>query len=189
MRRTLFNLTIALLISGIIITALPGQIALAATHIVAKDGSGDFTIIQNAINFASSGDTITVKEGTYNEWLTIDKPLTLQGEDKDTTILEPDEQHLWSTLDDVGTQTDRGLSADAPRNTLAPYSLAIEHGGQALGVGPGVTLPGGHRPATRRYSRTTSTCRALRCGSATYATHNAAHDRVERGVGISRGCG
>ena len=74
MGRILFNLTIALIISGIIITALPAQPALAAEITV----PADYVTIQEVIDSANNGDTITVKPGTYNEWLTIDKPLTLQ---------------------------------------------------------------------------------------------------------------
>ncbi|MCL2063614.1 MAG: PKD domain-containing protein [Candidatus Cloacimonetes bacterium] len=42
-----------------------------STHIVNHDGSGNFTSIQTAINFASNGDTIIVYPGTYNENLNI----------------------------------------------------------------------------------------------------------------------
>jgi parallel beta-helix repeat protein len=49
---------------------------------------GDYQRIQDAINNANPGDTIQVSSGTYFGNLSIDKPLTLVGESKDTTILD-----------------------------------------------------------------------------------------------------
>lgn len=48
--------------------AVPCQ---AATYTVAKDGSGDFSRIQSAINSARSGDAIIIKNGTYYEGLSV----------------------------------------------------------------------------------------------------------------------
>ncbi len=47
--------------------------------------------IQDGINAASSGDTIYVLSGTYNENIEITKDLTLAGQNKDTTIIDGDE--------------------------------------------------------------------------------------------------
>ncbi len=44
--------------------------------------------IQDAINAASSGDTINVKAGTYTEQLLIQKPLTIIGAGESTTIIK-----------------------------------------------------------------------------------------------------
>lgn len=59
---------------------------------VAKDGSGDFTSVQEAIYSVPKENTtpvtIFIKSGTYTELLTIDRPyITLEGEDADSTIL------------------------------------------------------------------------------------------------------
>jgi pectin methylesterase-like acyl-CoA thioesterase len=42
-------------------------------------GTGFFSTIQEAINAAGAGDTISIAAGTYNESLTINKALTIQG--------------------------------------------------------------------------------------------------------------
>ena len=59
---------------------------------VAKDGSGDFTKVQDAINSIPKENnqpvTIFIKSGTYTELITIDRPyLTLEGEEVTSTIL------------------------------------------------------------------------------------------------------
>jgi hypothetical protein len=45
--------------------------ARATTWQVARDGSGDFTVIQDAVDVASSGDTIEIGPGRYDEFQTI----------------------------------------------------------------------------------------------------------------------
>ena len=47
----------------------------------------NYSSIQSAVDAASAGDTVYIKSGTYNENLVIDKPLSLVGEDKDSTII------------------------------------------------------------------------------------------------------
>lgn len=59
---------------------------------VAKDGSGDFTSVQEAVNSIpeqnSEPITIYIKSGTYTELLTINRPyITLEGEEVTSTIL------------------------------------------------------------------------------------------------------
>jgi hypothetical protein len=60
------------------------------TWIVDDDGPADFSTIQEAINATSDGDTVFVKNGTYNvvDPIHIDKSLTLVGENKYGTIMD-----------------------------------------------------------------------------------------------------
>jgi parallel beta-helix repeat protein len=48
----------------------------------------DYSTINASIAGASSGDTILVKKGIYNENVVIDKPITLEGENKALTIID-----------------------------------------------------------------------------------------------------
>ncbi|VVB60644.1 Periplasmic copper-binding protein (NosD) [uncultured archaeon] len=54
---------------------------------VGGSGSGNYTRIQNAIDNASSGGTIFVFHGTYNEEILVNKSLFLIGENRNTTII------------------------------------------------------------------------------------------------------
>lgn len=60
----------------------------ANTLYVGGTSTGNHSSIQNAIDAASLGDTIYVYSGMYVEQVTISKPLTIQGERKETTIVD-----------------------------------------------------------------------------------------------------
>ena len=51
--------------------------------IVDDEGDGDFTSIQDALNFSSSGDTIEVYSGTYEGRITIDHQIFIHGIDRE----------------------------------------------------------------------------------------------------------
>jgi len=58
------------------------------TYTVDNNGTADFNTIQEAVDFANSGDTIFVKAGTYQEMLHIHKDIVLLGEKMDSTIIK-----------------------------------------------------------------------------------------------------
>ena len=80
-----------LLFTQPLITASPtAQAPASQTLYVGGSGPGNYTTIQEAINAAAPDDTVYIyhDHAPYYEHLTITKPLTLQGEDKDTTIID-----------------------------------------------------------------------------------------------------
>ena len=77
--------TLALIAALVVPRGDPGQPVVpaaggGATHVVAADGSGDFTTIGEAVAAAAEGDTVLVKPGQYAEALVIDKGITIQGD-------------------------------------------------------------------------------------------------------------
>jgi parallel beta-helix repeat protein len=62
---------------------------LAADGEIIVDGSGDgdYTTITEAVAAAADGDAILVKPGTYAESFTVDKSLSIRGEDREAVIL------------------------------------------------------------------------------------------------------
>jgi nitrous oxidase accessory protein len=69
-----------------LVILLPHTTVKAVFHatIIVPD---NYPTIQAAIDNASAGDTIFVRNGTYNQTITINKPISLIGENAQTTIL------------------------------------------------------------------------------------------------------
>ena len=65
-----------------VIDTTPNQPSAHAvsTHVVAADGSADFSTIAEAVAAAAEGDTVLVRPGDYVEALVIDKDITLAGD-------------------------------------------------------------------------------------------------------------
>jgi len=57
--------------------------------IVDKNNKAAYNSIQEAVDDAPPDSTIYIKQGEYNEILTINKEIQLIGEDKDTTLINP----------------------------------------------------------------------------------------------------
>jgi parallel beta-helix repeat protein len=69
------------------ITVIPDK-AKATTHFVGGTGPGNYTTIPAALFDATPGDTIFVYSGTYPTSFEVDIPLTLVGENADTTVID-----------------------------------------------------------------------------------------------------
>jgi nitrous oxidase accessory protein len=62
-----------------------GDENLCARTIIVPD---DYPTIQQAADAADSGDTVYVRAGTYYEAVSVDKSLSLVGEDRETTVID-----------------------------------------------------------------------------------------------------
>jgi len=80
----------------------------------------DYTTIQAALDASVDGDTVFVKKGTYYENPTVYKPITLMGEDMDSTIIN----------------AGKGLTVKRDNVTVAGFTIN--------GTGPAVGLLGGN---------------------------------------------
>lgn len=91
MRRSVFILVFLLLMSTfhLALVMLPMNVT-AAIHFVGGSGPGNYTSIQNAIDAADSGDLIYVYGGIYHERIEVNKHLSIEGEDRNATILDGD---------------------------------------------------------------------------------------------------
>ena len=93
MNKILFSITTVCLIlvsSFFVFPASSSTIETASignTLYVGGTGLGNYSFIQDAINNASDGDTVFVYNGVYNESLVINKSISLQGEDNESTIV------------------------------------------------------------------------------------------------------
>ena len=77
--------------AGPVSEPVPGA-GSGVTHVVAADGSGDFTTISEAVAAAAEGDTVLVKPGEYAEIVLVDKDITLQGDGaREGVVLAPPE--------------------------------------------------------------------------------------------------
>lgn len=82
--RSIVSIVIPILVASIIVTP-PISIGADQDIIYVPDA---YPSIQSAIDSASEGDTIIVRSGTYRESLTIDKSLTLMGEENGIIVVD-----------------------------------------------------------------------------------------------------
>jgi len=89
MQRLVLAFIVVILLLGISFGVLSATITV----------SEDYLTIQEAIDAAQPGDTVYIKAGVHRENLVIDKPLSLVGEDRTTTIIRsPDAEQDVITI-------------------------------------------------------------------------------------------
>ena len=89
-RKAVSGIMLILLSISVLTLAFNIQLVKAEprTWTVDDDGPADFNTIQEAINVASPGDVIYVKEGIYYENVIVNKAVSLIGENKLTTTID-----------------------------------------------------------------------------------------------------
>jgi len=98
LKETVLSVTVlVLLLLTVSITAFVLPVRAVRTWTVDDDGPADFQKIKEAIDAASDGDTVFVYSGTYSEVLSIDKRISLIGQNPLTTIIDVDEK-LWIAI-------------------------------------------------------------------------------------------
>lgn len=111
------------LVSILLTLALAVSLTLVAVTPVAaqttRNVPDDYATIQAAIDAADDGDTIIVAAGTYNENVVVDKSLILQGEDKETTIIQ---SQLEGGM--YGTYGDRVVIIEANDVSVSGFTLS-----------------------------------------------------------------
>lgn len=102
------------------------QINTGTVLTVGKDAK--YTTIQSAIDAAADNDTIYIKKGVYREAIYIEKSLTIQGEDRDSTIITSDQT---TTVDIEGTDTvcvkEITVIAGSPGDYYPGYGISVSN--------------------------------------------------------------
>lgn len=116
----------------VIIFLLGISLVLVSTSSAKADSTKTLTVpdqyptVQDAVGNASAGDTVYVKEGTYCvEGLTLDKSISLVGQDRQTTIIESN-----------GNSYDAGSVIDITADSVALSGFTID----AIGIPTGIHL-------------------------------------------------
>ncbi len=117
------------------LTLVDSRAALAKTWQVEKDGSGDFTVIQDALNSCTSGDTVIVGPGRYTEhapfdygaitadtYVVVDTPnITLRGTDRDGVIVGP------PVFTKINSNEPQGIATSQQGSGLNVENLTVEN--------------------------------------------------------------
>ncbi|HEX2629650.1 MAG TPA: pectinesterase family protein [Chitinophagaceae bacterium] len=134
------------LVLSIMIVATLQSSAQSLRKIVAKDGSGDYSTVQQALNAVPMNNkkkiTIFIKKGVYKEKLVLDSSknfVTLIGEDKFTTILTYDDHGGKPAPNGDTIRTPTSYSFSIKANDFEASNLTFDNdagftAGQAVAV-------------------------------------------------------
>lgn len=127
-------------------TTIPAFATSAArTLVVAKDGSGQYTTVQSAVNAVPDNDSgwslIYIKNGTYKEVVTVPTTKThvsFVGQDESKTIITYDNYASKTKSDGTTYGTDGSASVFLKGNDFFAYNLTFQN--SAGNVGQAVAL-------------------------------------------------
>ncbi len=122
----------------IVIFSTMVSVCVAATITVRRDGTGEHSILQSALDAAADGDTILIGPGEYTETTTIHPPgwpgdlevygeirqqrLTIIGAGADVTIIGPTVH-----APDWNAESPEGLATDAPKDSITISDLTVRN--------------------------------------------------------------
>jgi parallel beta-helix repeat protein len=82
--------------SSIVVLIEIADVVKAPTTLYVGGGPGNYSKIQDAINAANDGDLVFVYNGSYKEYVTVNKTISLIGENKNSTIIDGGEN--WDVV-------------------------------------------------------------------------------------------
>lgn len=177
------------LLVSVVMALAAGPTRAAGPDCTVKSSGGDYTAIQPAINDAGCA-TITVDPGTYNENLTINRSLTLQGAGQTSTIIDGSSGTRVITI--TGASTEARLYSMRITGGNATSAPVSRFGGGIL-VTDGATLRGENLQIDGNIANTAAGTGfggglAVRNGSA-YLTNTLVYSNVAKPVGSNNGVG
>ncbi|MBC8321326.1 MAG: DUF1565 domain-containing protein [Bacteroidetes bacterium] len=96
----------------------------ATTFTVKQDGTGDFIVIQNAIDFSNNGDTVLVWPGTYYENLVISEKIVILGS---LTLTTGNTTYMYETIIN-GNKTGSCIKIDECPGNIIIEGFAFTNG-------------------------------------------------------------
>ena len=159
------KIQIIALIGIVLTTALSGCEEQTPTN---NGINGSPLQIQPLINKASTGDTITIPPGTYYENLIINKSITLQGENKQTTIID-------------GNNNENVITITAQHVQITGFT--IQHSGENL-FNAGIHIQTNYNIINNNIIANNSDGIHITSGSNNQITDNTFSDNNYTGIGI-----
>lgn len=101
-------------------------------YTVAKDGSGDFTTITEALRNTKKVSKIVLKPGIYEESLTINEPVEIVGENKNNTVIKATDNYGILVKADTNTQNITVRNLTVRNNSSLKGAIEVVRGQLAI---------------------------------------------------------
>lgn len=179
MKRNIIGTFIFMLLVGTTILPVSATVFIEHPHnilfngktlYVGGDGPNNFTAIFDAINEAEDGDTVYVYSGIYYETITVDKTITIQGEDKLSTI-----------IDGVGNGDVVNINAD----NVKLHSFTIQNSGQGHGYEAGINIESDYSIITDNIISNNCWCADVRNSNYNIFSDNIIQDNTQGAIHLA----